>query len=93
MHAYNDGYKFLISLVDLAVPDSCVEMEYYDEAPSLSPNYEECYDKGGRLMYSTDATYLGTCAEKIPCGTTSIENVHIHHYVCESYEDYFKNND
>ena len=81
MHIYNDGYKFLISLVDLAVPGSCVAMEYYEETPSLSPNYEECYDKGGRLMYSTDATYLGTCAEKIPCDVFT-ENVHIHLYGC-----------
>ena len=67
-------------------------MEYYDEPASLSPNYEECYDKGGRLMYSQDATYLGTCSEKIPCGITSTENVRILRYVCESYEDYMYNN-
>ena len=91
MHTYNHDDKFLLSIAVWEVPSSCVTMQYYDEPASLSPNYEECYDKGGRIMYSRDATHLGTCAEKIPCGVTS-ENVHILHYVCESVEDYYMYN-
>ena len=92
MHTYNHGYKYLLSLVDYEVSDSGVAMQYYDETPSLSPNYEDCYDKGGRqmYMYPRDATYLGTCAEKIPCDVTSSENVHIHFYGCVPFEDYMQ---
>ena len=60
-------------------------MDYFDE-PAVNMNADEfcnqCYNKGGRLVYKRALTHYGSCSAKIPCGVTSAEDTIIYDYVC-----------
>ena len=86
---FTNNLYILFTNIDNEVPDSCVQMDYFDE-PALNENGKppndwcaDCYNnKGGRLVYGRIMSHLGSCSAKIPCEVTSTEDTIIYEHVC-----------